>query len=79
MKTREQLIDEVNKKLDSYSPRETVAKIIDLVVEACEEAVKNKKEYPYDYYDPELQSVFSIGRREERKIILENLKKLKSK
>lgn len=86
MKTQEQLMEEIKILLkDSLSDEGRQIKnsffedCINLVVEACEEAVENKDERIWEYPDPEMQGVFSIGRKEERRRILQNLKKLKSK
>ena len=77
MKTREQLIDQIIELLSEGKAQPEV--YINLVVEACEEIVENKEERNWEYSDPEMQGVFSIGKKEERKRILKNIKKLKSK
>lgn len=72
MKTREKLLDEVSKKLDSYSPKKTVIEILGLVIEACEKTVGRKKtNIPLGDYE--------IGFNHAIELTLKNLKKLKSK
>ena len=73
MKTREQLIEEIEKLRVDFATKPfsiCSSKILDLIVSACEELVIETDE---GYQGEELGSVIQID------TLLENLKKLKSK
>lgn len=75
MKTREQLIEEIEKVRVDFATKPfpfCSSKILDLVVSACEEAMARKKTtIPLEDY--------GIGFNHAIELTLKNLKKLKSK